>query len=67
MADAVADRPDLRGPLRYLGWLARCQQGRVLLGAGYGTAWMVTLALPPYLLSQAHHPPHRRPRDPARS
>ena len=53
MADAVADRPDLRGPLRYPCWLARRQLGRVLLGAGYGTAWMVTLALPPYLLSQA--------------
>jgi ABC-type bacteriocin/lantibiotic exporter with double-glycine peptidase domain len=53
MADAVADRPDLGGPLRYLCWLARCQLGRVLLGAGYGSAWMVTLALPPYLLSQA--------------
>lgn len=50
---AVADRPDLRGPLRYLCWLARCQPGRVALGAGYGSAWMVTLALPPYLLSKA--------------
>jgi ABC-type multidrug transport system fused ATPase/permease subunit len=49
----VADRPDLRGPLRYLCWLARCQLGRILLGAGYGSAWMVTLALPPYLLSKA--------------
>jgi ABC-type multidrug transport system fused ATPase/permease subunit len=53
MADAIADQPDLRGPLRYLCWLARCQLGRVLLGAGYGSAWMVTLALPPYLLSKA--------------
>jgi len=55
MADAVADQPepDLRGPLRYLCWLARCQLGRVLLGAGYGSAWMVTLALPPYLLQEA--------------
>lgn len=53
MASAVADRPDLRGPLRYLCWLARCQLGRVLLGAGYGTAWMVTLALPAFVLSKA--------------
>lgn len=53
MANAVAGRPDLGGPLRYLCWLARCQLGRVLLGAGYGSAWMVTLALPPYLLSEA--------------
>ena len=27
----VADRPDLRGPVRYLWWLARCQPGRVVL------------------------------------
>jgi ABC-type multidrug transport system fused ATPase/permease subunit len=50
---AVADRPDLRGPVRYLCWLARCQLSRVMLGASYGSAWMVTLALPPYLLSKA--------------
>jgi ABC-type multidrug transport system fused ATPase/permease subunit len=49
----VADRPDLRGPVRFLYWLARCQWGRVALGATYGSAWMVTLALPPYLLSKA--------------
>jgi ABC-type multidrug transport system fused ATPase/permease subunit len=53
MTSAAANRPDLRGPLRYLYWLARCQLGRVLLGAMYGSAWMVTLALPPYLLSKA--------------
>lgn len=50
---AVADRPDLRGPLRYLCWLARCQLGRVLLGGIYGSAWMLTLAFSPYLLSKA--------------
>lgn len=50
---AVAGRPDLRGPVRYLWWLARCQVGRVMLGASYGSAWMITLALPPYLLSKA--------------
>ena len=49
----VADRPDLGGPVRYLWWLARCQLGRVALGASYGSAWMITLALPPYLLSKA--------------
>ncbi len=49
----VADRPDLGGPVRYLWWLARCQLGRVVLGASYGSAWMITLALPPYLLSKA--------------
>ncbi len=39
--------------MRFLYWLARCQRGRVILGAAYGSAWMVSLALPPYLLSKA--------------
>lgn len=52
-SSGVADRPSLRGPVRYLFWLARCQLGRVVLGAAYGSAWMITLALPPYLLSRA--------------
>jgi ABC-type multidrug transport system fused ATPase/permease subunit len=52
-ATGVAGQPDLRGPTRFLYWLARCQRGRVMLGATYGSAWMITLALPPYLLSKA--------------
>ncbi len=42
-----------RGPWSYLGWLVFQQRGRVALGAALGSAWMVGLALPPYLLSRA--------------
>ncbi|MFJ6016392.1 ABC transporter ATP-binding protein [Streptomyces sp. NPDC092952] len=45
--------PDLRGPLRYLWWLIVCQRRRVVAGAVLGSAWMVCLTLPPYLLSRA--------------
>ncbi|SDW65276.1 ABC-type multidrug transport system, ATPase and permease component [Amycolatopsis xylanica] len=41
------------GPGRYLWWLTMRQRWRVLRGALVGTAWMLTLALPPYLLSHA--------------
>ncbi|MFJ8884587.1 ABC transporter ATP-binding protein [Streptomyces sp. NPDC102402] len=44
--------PDHRSPLRYLWWLTRCQRGRVLLGALWGSTWMCALMLPPYLLSR---------------
>lgn len=47
------DVPDLRGPIRYMWWLARCQRRRVLLGAFYGSFWMVSLAVPPLLLARA--------------
>ncbi|WP_229377405.1 ABC transporter ATP-binding protein [Streptomyces sp. VRA16 Mangrove soil] len=45
--------PDLRGPLRYLWWLVTRQRGRVAAGALLGSAWMVGLTLPPYVLSHA--------------
>ncbi|MFJ4714414.1 ABC transporter transmembrane domain-containing protein [Streptomyces sp. NPDC088785] len=45
--------PDLRGPVRYLWWLVVCQPGRVAAGALLGSAWMVALTLPPYVLSRA--------------
>ncbi|MFD7067738.1 ABC transporter ATP-binding protein [Streptomyces sp. NPDC059913] len=45
--------PDLRGPFRYLWWLIVCQRRRVAAGSVLGSAWMVCLALPPYLLSRA--------------
>ena len=49
-----ADRaPDLRGPVRFLLWMARCQGRRVLRGATFASLWMVGLALPPWLLSRA--------------
>jgi ABC-type multidrug transport system fused ATPase/permease subunit len=46
-------RVDVRGPARYLWWLAGQLKGRVLLGAMFGSFWFCTLALMPYLLSQA--------------
>jgi ABC-type multidrug transport system fused ATPase/permease subunit len=45
--------PDLRGPLRYIWWLARCQPARILRGGLIGTAWMVGLTVRPWLLSRA--------------
>lgn len=44
---------DARGPVRYLWWLARQVKGRVALGALFGTLWFVSLAVTPYLISQA--------------
>jgi ABC-type multidrug transport system fused ATPase/permease subunit len=44
---------DVRGPGRYLWWLARQCKGRVALGATFGSLWFTTLALTPYLISQA--------------
>ncbi len=44
---------DVRGPGRFLWWLARRHKGRVALGALFGSLWFVSLALSPYLLSQA--------------
>ncbi|WP_327028991.1 ABC transporter ATP-binding protein/permease [Micromonospora sp. NBC_01740] len=45
--------PDIRGPMRYLWWLVRCQPWRVLRGSLFGTAWMTGLAVRPYLISRA--------------
>lgn len=45
--------PDLRGPGRFVWWLITRQRGRVLLGAVYGTLWMGSLMVPPYLLARA--------------
>lgn len=45
--------PDARGPARYLWWLVWRQRGRVLLGALWGSSWMVGLMVPPYLISRA--------------
>ncbi|UED83309.1 ABC transporter transmembrane domain-containing protein [Streptomyces profundus] len=46
-------RPDLRGPGRYLWWLAVRQRRRVLTGALLGSLWMLGLTVVPYLLSRA--------------
>ncbi|MFD7734798.1 ABC transporter transmembrane domain-containing protein [Kitasatospora phosalacinea] len=45
--------PDVRSPLRYLGWLATSQLRRSLAGTFFGTAWMLSLTVQPYLLSRA--------------
>src|SRR5947207_3552940 len=45
--------PDTRGPLRYIWWLTRSQPWRVLRGSVIGTAWMVGLAVRPYLVARA--------------
>jgi len=51
-SDTLISAP-ARGPWSYLAWLVVQQRGRVALGAVLGSAWMVGLALPPYLLSRA--------------
>jgi len=45
--------PDTRGPLRYIWWLVVSQPWRVLRGSLIGTAWMVGLAVRPYLVARA--------------
>lgn len=45
--------PDHRGPARYLWWVTARQPRRVALGALLGSAWMICLTLPPYVLSHA--------------
>jgi ABC-type multidrug transport system fused ATPase/permease subunit len=46
-------QPDVRGPGRYLWWLVASQPWRVLRGALWASAWMVGLALQPYLIRGA--------------
>ena len=55
IADRYADpRPGhLRSPSRFLLWLVAGQKRRVLRASLLGSAWMVGLAAPPYLLSKA--------------
>ncbi|MEU1117916.1 MULTISPECIES: ABC transporter ATP-binding protein [unclassified Streptomyces] len=45
--------PDHRGPARYLWWVTVSQPRRVALGALLGSAWMICLTLPTYVLSHA--------------
>jgi ABC-type multidrug transport system fused ATPase/permease subunit len=47
------DVVDARGPGWFLWWVARQVKGRVALGAIFGTLWFVSLAVTPYLISQA--------------
>lgn len=55
IADRYADARsgDLRSPLRFLLWLIAGQKWRVLRASSAGSAWMVGLAIPPYVLSRA--------------
>lgn len=39
--------------MRYIWWLVRCQPWRVLRGSLVGTAWMIGLAVRPYLVARA--------------
>ncbi len=54
---------DARGPVRYLWWLARQLKGRVALGAMFAALWFSSLAVTPFLISQAidHGLTPRRP------
>src|SRR3712207_7493385 len=47
-----------RGPGRYLGWLAWRQKRRIALGALWSSLWMISLAVTPYLISQARSEEH---------
>lgn len=53
IGNAVSAHPDTRGPLRFIWWAVRCQPWRVIVGSVYGSLWMISLTLPPYLVSQA--------------
>ncbi len=41
------------GPGRYLGWLTWRQKRRIILGGLWSSLWMISLAVTPYLISQA--------------
>jgi ABC-type multidrug transport system fused ATPase/permease subunit len=45
--------PDSRGPRRYLWWLVNRQRRWAVLAAVVSVAWMFSLILPPYLISNA--------------
>lgn len=49
----LATDPDTRGPLRLIWWAVRCQPRRVALASAYGSLWMISLTIWPYLVSQA--------------
>ncbi|GGS50142.1 ABC transporter transmembrane domain-containing protein [Actinokineospora fastidiosa] len=46
-------RPDIRGPGRFLWWLAIAQWRQSAQGTLWGTLWMCGLILPPYLVQRA--------------
>jgi ABC-type multidrug transport system fused ATPase/permease subunit len=52
-ARAAPGEPPRHGPVRYLWWLVASQPLRIARGALFGSLWMVSLVLPPQLLSEA--------------
>jgi len=44
---------DISGPGRFLFWLVRSQRARIAAGMALGSSWMISLALPPFVLSRA--------------
>ncbi|MBN6037997.1 ABC transporter ATP-binding protein [Amycolatopsis sp. 195334CR] len=53
MAEVGPGTPDCRSAARYLWWLVRSQPWRAARGSLYGSVWMVSTMLPPYLSSRA--------------
>jgi len=45
--------PDLRGPARYIGWVARQQKGSLAAGMAWGVLWMSAQAVAPAALGRA--------------
>ena len=45
--------PDLRGPVRYIGWVARQQKGSLAAGMAWGVLWMGAQAVAPAALGRA--------------
>lgn len=50
---AEPERRDVANASALLWWLIRCQPFRVTAGAVFGTLWMVSLTLAPYLIGRA--------------
>ncbi len=47
------ERRDVASAAAFLWWLIRCQAFRVTAGAVFGTLWMVSLTVAPYLIGRA--------------
>lgn len=47
------ERRDVASAAAFLWWLIRCQAFRVAAGAVFGTLWMVSLTVAPYLIGRA--------------
>jgi ABC-type multidrug transport system fused ATPase/permease subunit len=45
--------PDLRSPMRYLGWVGRGQWRTLMVAIAFGVTWMVAQALLPAVMSRA--------------